>query len=361
MSKDDWSSLDDDSIIASSDEKDSVSSSCSSSSESSSSESFTKQSISKTSTRVSTPHKNVQVPNSAEPSKLKSSARKVALESLVKRRRRSANIASSSSSSASLSEDDFLNDESVSEDEGPGFYSRVTNSMDKKDKRKSVGVSNGLSQREAFCMFVEYNALCLVSPNGQLPIGKLPKNVKADLLIDCARRIEKDLCARRDSVKPNYWKPDSELVTALNSYTTIQQQFLPRREWVDGKCFSCPKIGYSRIITFRGKLWDSNSLWNGDISGWLSEIEAPPIGTQLVMTFGSKCGHNCYVYHSLQHSKHFILLDLYQYICNKNSSQKSPEILLTELKKDDSIMDALYKKYERYKQISESQNEEILD
>ena len=282
------------------------------------------------------------------------SRRKSALDSLVKKRARVSVI--ESESSIESNEDSFLASSNDSECENdPGFYSRVTSSIDRKEMRSSLGSSNGLSFHEAFRLFVQHYAVCLVSKSFEFPVSRFKH--KGPMLVDAARRVEKDLTARRDNARPSYWKSDSLLLAALNGYTVLRIKRLSRREWSDGQCFGCSKVGYSVETNFTGKFYDSVSLWKGDLKKWATKKVEPSKTIKSyasdTLTFGGKCCHNCYVYHSMQHSKHCLLSAILKYVEKQNDP--SPEDILQLIKDDVRFTDKMYDKYLEYKRISESQ------
>ena len=297
------------------------------------------------------------------------SLRKRAMDSLAKRRRVSLGLPEPEFCEEEFvddSEADFIADSSP-EDPEEGFYAKVSRSLDRKEQKES-GSTYATSIRARFLSCVNFYALSLINTN---PSRKIDPSLKT-----AALRIERDLISRRNSRMSTLWKPDALFVKTLNSYSEFRLQ-RHRRHWNEGQCIACPKVGYSAEARLGGDFYDSQSLWQGDVLKWLNELKLPFLGkvaksgisseessdedaTEIrqcaskTWTLGGTCASHCEVYHALQHSKHFLLKKIYDYILKQGL--RDPELLVKALKREsEGIVKDWFNDYKEVIKISERQ------
>ena len=398
--EDGWSSLDEGRLGQGQSESDSDSSSSQSSLSDSLSESTFKSSSSE-SVVVRRKKKRTR-PLPATTSKISTranspkSARKSILDSLAKKRRMTMSNRKVQSWDSESSERDFVvSDNHESSDytgdyssesssgssrssaEDFGFYARVSSMMDKRD-RKSVHASETLSPRMAFFEMLKYYGLCFMNPKAQFPSHIKTFKRQLPVLEAAIKKIESSLVSRKQITTPSYWKPDSDLVQALNKYPIYNRsRFRHMKELCDG----CNKQAQlSATITLKGNVYDSDALWKGDVRSWLKSMrlplltgkqeessdsedgssssesgsDHPELPEEMSMTFGDKCLSNVQIYHTLQHAKHRILMDLYRWmVAHRLASDSGEKFLKTLQDNREGIVEQWYEKYKEDTELSE--------
>lgn len=419
-----WSSLDEDEESQSFVVSDSYSSSSDSSSDSESSSSSSSSSRSEPdikrpkisqsamSTRAASPACTPRRPVSKEPSSVRPDTtsrkdeRRMLLDSLAKRRRLStgARAVDMKEVSESLSDEssdfvvsdneieEFSNGESFSsgssseEMEGPGFYSRISEMISRKE-RNDKSISDTMSTREAFKTMMASLAVRLVSPNCEFPDENKKLRKQLPTFKAAQSKIERELLTRRDISKPNYWRPSSLFVRAIEAYPELHlmnmRNYFASRE-MDEECEACHRKGWTTDVSFRGTAYDSGSLWRGNLQKWLTEIHLPHlakgksngssnsesdsfIGSDVAAyassghMLGTQCAFNVRVYHELHHFKHKILCKLYNWLV-KHRLTRSIEAVLGALEaQKDGEVEEWFSAYERVINLSEMKFDKFTD
>ena len=322
----------------------------------------------------------------------KKQERQALLDSLAQKRRRITRGADPSPEE-SIESDFVVSDNEVESErsssdaesvQGPSFYARISNMMDKKDN-KEKSIAESFSTRGAFRYLIRYYAICLVSPGCEYPINDKALRKELPTLKAAVKKLERELEARRDIARSNYWKPDSDIQIALDSRSEIK--FRPvRHHWdtQDEVCDSCHRKGWSVEAELKGFLYDSKSLWKGDVKKWLKQLRLPILhptsGNETLsdssesdgstpapgpavdhLILGSNCAGNTFVYHRLQHSKHHIILPLYRWIVQNRLASSIPALVEALNQERDGIVEMWFDKYEGFIATSETQYETATD
>jgi hypothetical protein len=388
--QDDWSSLDEE------DDDSSFITSSSSDEESSSSEEEEDRKMSpvkitpkrKTASTLTTRENSPERAVRAVATSSKKSERKSILDSLVnKRRRRSLEVpVTSSSSEFSSSEDDFIvsdnedaesqtsdntrgnsdsYESSSSEDrDGPGFYSRISEMMDRKD-RSERSIRESLTMRTAFQYLVTYYAICMSQKNYEFPENSIDRKYKKQLPVMRAAvdKVERELQARRELSRSNTWKRESEWLIHLESHGYFRfirmSNFYVARD-NEERCVACNKKGWTTLLESKGPRYDSKSLWSGNLKKWMrdmgwsrshtkggpSETELEP-STEESYILGSTCVNNLYVYLTLHHSKCRILCWIYSWLRTRGLLHASVDEIVERIEAEKAVtVEEWFGKYE---------------
>lgn len=211
----------------------------------------------------------------------------------------------------------------------------------------------------------------MMSPGAQFPRNNKVLRKELATMQAGVRKIEDSLITRRQLTTPSYWKPDSDLIRTLNRFPTYQRS---RHRHERELCDACNKgAQLSATITLKGHRYHSQKLWKGDVRGWLKSMHLPVLGSghesessetpssssdeedrELVtMTLGDKCLSNVQIYHTLQHAKHRILMELYRWmVANRlaSSYQKFTDAMNSNR---DGIVEQWYDRYKEDTELSE--------
>ena len=378
MSDDDWSSLDDDlSFITSSDDDGSSSSSSDDSYSSESSVESKKITPKRKATPVSTLTTRANTPiisSTRAVTTSKKNERKSILDSLVNKRRRMSGpvqIDSSNSELSDSSEDDFIvsdneevddttsdsddesYDSSSSEDrEGPGFYSRISEMMNRKD-RTERSIRDSLTMRSAFEYMVTYYAICLSQRDYAFPEDTIDRKYRKQLPVMRAavEKVERELQSRRELSRSNTWKPDSEWLVHVETHGYFRfirmSNFYVARDHEE-RCVACNKKGWTTLLESKGSRYDPKSLWGGNLKKWMremgwsrahnksSESELEP-ATEGSYILGTTCVNNLYVYLTLHHSKFRILCWIYSWMRTRGLIHASVSEIVERIEAEKTI------------------------
>jgi hypothetical protein len=313
------------------------------------------------------------------------SARKSILDSLAKKRRTMTyreEVSEDDDFVVSDGEDEFSesssldssNDSSTSKSSGEGsedigFYARISNMMDRRD-RKTINLSDSLSPRTAFFEMLKFYGICMMSPRAQFPRNNKVLRKELATMQAGVGKIEDSLITRRQLTTPSYWKPDSDLIRTLNRFPTYQRS---RHRHERELCDACNKSAQlSATVTLKGHRYDSQQLWKGDVRGWLKSMRLPLLvndsessetssssdswsdeASMVSMTLGDKCLSNVQIYHTLQHAKHRILMELYRWMVANRLAISYQKFIDAMNSNKDGIVEQWYEKYKEDTELSE--------
>lgn len=280
----------------------------------------------------------------------------------------------------------FSSGSSSEEMEGPGFYSRISEMISRKE-RNDKSISDTMSTREAFKTMMAFLAVRLVSPDCEFPDENKKLRKQLPTFKAAQSKIERELLTRRDISKPNYWRPSSLFVRAIEAIPEIHlmnmRNYYASRE-MDEECEACHRKGWTTDLSFRGTPYDSGSLWRGNLKKWLTEIHLPFltkgkangslssesdsfIGNELAayasagQMLGTQCAFNVRVYHELHHFKHKNLCKLYNWIVKHHLTGSIEAVLEALEAQKDGEVEEWFSAYEWVINLSEMKFDKFTD
>jgi hypothetical protein len=292
--------------------------------------------------------------------------RQSALDSLLKRRqskRRVIEHVHEESIASSSSEDSESSSSSIGS-EDLSFYLRINSKLDKVENHEK-SIAEHMSGREAFLRCMQYYAVCFVSPDGVFRDGTI-KSISPELIAG-RKKTERAALARRDIIRPSYWKPDQMFVRAIERYPDLRIFRLPRHDSGERICHACNKMGYKHFAVFRGDPYDSNAVWRGDIAQWLrrgekreydssnpsdSSDDSDEIDTSIAsyivgrIELGATCAQHAVAFHGLQHVKHYLLESVQMYIDERNLATADAKDIVKRIENEkNGKVEQWYQKY----------------
>ncbi|CAI5733076.1 unnamed protein product [Hyaloperonospora brassicae] len=211
--------------------------------------------------------------------------------------------------------DDFIcNDDEIEymEDDEEGVINVETSDDEMEDDPEefTAMLAAGRSREiiEWFSIYLEYLEECIIDPDFETKMRRKRSKAKHQLYVQAVDRIERKLCACRDTVRSGVAWPE-DMVDALKHALQFRSSHLS----AERDCDACNRRQHVATyhVEFAGSACDATKLYRHDWMRHLKEtvLDAPSVRTAFEM--GSVCHARTLAYWQLLHAKQFwcVLVD----------------------------------------------------